>query len=494
MSTLCYSCCRCQRGRRLRTLILALTLSALSACGKPFTTDRGAPATQATAGTEDCAGKVSWLAANFVPSHDAIGDETRDCKFYQAAWQYFLQATQGSAREPAFLQYPDVAGLFGANATPLVPRRHVGIESAALRVAKLPNDPSERPAAAFGSGIRQAGDVQGILADQNGNPIFYSIHVNQAFKKFTEKHVLLTANDLRNAPADLAFSDGTSKSLGVAEYKAAWQVVPDHRSVPPGFIWTVANVPTILRNGNALSLDAAHPRPVTLVLIAFHVAFALDNHPEMIWATFEHLAKDSTADRPISDVAPSAAARPPAMPTIIEGNRDYILFKAHSTVTQSNIPADPTLFNQALQRFDASTPVYRVYPGSKATEDTTDDAVISLNKHMAGLFSKGSDVRSNYRLVGAVWLKHPSTFASGKHFFNLDGQSSDDPKATLSGEAALSSTAMESFTQAPEAFPNCFSCHNTTAVRTNARPSKIIVDAKKLNVSHVMSRFLSELP
>lgn len=488
----------------MRTLILVLAVLSLAACGKQTaanktapaaaTANRTAPVTEPTDGTEECPGNLSWLAASFTPSHAAIDDGAPDCNFYQAAWQFFLQATQGSANKPAFLTYPDVASLFGASATPLVPSSRVGIESAALRVAKLPNDPSERPSASFGSGVRQAGDVQGILADRNGNPIYYSIHVNPAFKDFTKVNGLLTANDLRNASPDLAFSDSTSRSLGVAEYKAAWQVVPDHQPVPPGFIWTVASVPTILRSGNTLSLDAAHPRTITLVLVAFHVAFALDNHPEMIWATFEHLAKDSTASQSISDVAPSAVTRPPATPTIDGGDRDYILFRAHSTAEQSNIPADPTNFDEASQRFAVPTPVYRVYPGSKVTEDAMDDAVVSLNEHMVGLFSGKADVRGNYRLVGAVWLKHPSSFAPGKHFFNLDGQSSDDPNATLSGEAALSSTAMESFTQAPEAFPNCFSCHNTTAVKTNTRPARTLLDAKKLNVSHVMSRFLSELP
>ena len=47
----------------------------------------------------------------------------------------------------------------------------------------------------------------------------------------------------------------------------------------------------------------------------------------------------------------------------------------------------------------------------------------------------------------------------------------DSPFSILGGEDRLSSTSMESFTQAPDSFPNCFSCHNTQPITTNGTPS-----------------------
>jgi hypothetical protein len=367
-------------------------------------------------------------------------------------------------------------------------------------LVQLPNDPTGTNLAAFGSGIRQAGNPQGILVDRFGNPVFYSIHVNPAFQVFTKQNHLLTADDLRNASQTLAINDGApgpdgkSVKLGVAEYKAAWQIVDDPRHIPSGYIWRIASVPTIHRSGDTLTLDPAHPRTVTLVLISLHVAFTVDNHPEMIWATFEHLAPDSTSDNPISDVAPSAVSRPPAAVVIVHPERNYSLFAANSPVSQANAPADPKTFDETTQKFRTVTPIYRVFPGSKVDDDGVDGAVVALDKSMAGLFGRSGDIRGHYRLIGAVWLKKPGSFSFNQHFFNKDGQSTDDPTAMLSGEGALSSTAMESFTQNPDSQPQCFSCHDTARVKTSPAPGKLLVTAKEVNVSHVMSRFLSELP
>jgi hypothetical protein len=68
----------------------------------------------------------------------------------------------------------------------------------------------------------------------------------------------------------------------------------------------------------------------------------------------------------------------------------------------------------------------------------------------------------------------------------------------LAGEDRLSSTAMESFTQAPDNFDNCFTCHNTQAITANGtafdkdtRGIKLL-GPKRINVSHVVSQFVLE--
>ncbi|HEY2516344.1 MAG TPA: hypothetical protein VGI39_35980, partial [Polyangiaceae bacterium] len=73
----------------------------------------------------------------------------------------------------------------------------------------------------------------------------------------------------------------------------------------------------------------------------------------------------------------------------------------------------------------------------------------------------------------------------------------DSPFSILGGEDRLSSTAMESFTQSPSAFPNCFSCHNTQPVTTNGTPSYrdpstqvLLPKPALINVSHLFSEFI----
>lgn len=73
----------------------------------------------------------------------------------------------------------------------------------------------------------------------------------------------------------------------------------------------------------------------------------------------------------------------------------------------------------------------------------------------------------------------------------------DSPFSILGGEDRLSSTSMETFTQAPDAFPNCFSCHNTQPVTINGTPqardptSPLVLSKPALiNVSHLFSEFV----
>jgi hypothetical protein len=100
------------------------------------------------------------------------------------------------------------------------------------------------------------------------------------------------------------------------------------------------------------------------------------------------------------------------------------------------------------------------------------------------------DKRGHYELVGAVWLDDSSRdFKSNMLFQNQDGQCTDDPGVMVAGEDRLSSTAMESFTQNDR--PNCFSCHNTKRV-TEDISGQLILGPKRLNVSHVMSKFLAD--
>jgi hypothetical protein len=438
---------------------------------------------------ETCEGEPSWLTQTSSPDSSAIPDESTDCAFYRSAWQNFLVATGPTGGGTSFLSYPTISDLFGASAAPLFPAAKAGSLSAAIRVAKAPNEISAGGSGTFGSGVRQASDVRGILADDRGRPIYYSIHVNQGFAAFIRSNNLTTGRALRAASETLAFPGG------VAEFKAAWQIVDqDHPGT--GFITTKARVPRLKRVADDLSIDTTNLQEVTLRLIALHVAFTVANHPEMIWATFEH-----TDANGLTDVAPSASSNPNGSTPSVNAGRPFILYPQGSAAASANQPATVADFDEARQHFARATPVFRVFPASKTTETTEDDSVVSINASVRNLLQKRSagDNRARYRLVGAVWLKHPlphngqpGSFVLNGHFSNPAGQSSDDPAATLSGEAALSSTAMESFTQTD--FVNCFSCHNTHHVTRDAPPGETLIEPKLLNVSHVLSRFLSEAP
>jgi hypothetical protein len=181
-------------------------------------------------------------------------------------------------------------------------------------------------------------------------------------------------------------------------------------------------------------------------------------------------------------------------------------------------------FNEMTQTFGQTTSIYRMFPASKSNTIDPDAAISSLNHNVEALFAKAAtdgrlkpnDKRGHYRLVGAQWMDKPEHFKLDSPLQNdetspfveqigrdallkaiqVDG--SDSEFSILAGEDRLSSTAMESFTQAPDSFTNCFSCHNTQAVTAKGVPLKRdidgmkLLDAKQINVSHVLTQFLLE--
>jgi len=206
----------------------------------------------------------------------------------------------------------------------------------------------------------------------------------------------------------------------------------------------------------------------------------------------------------------------------------------------------------------AQTSIFRMFPASKSNITSPDDAITSLNSNVQEIFKNAPnfdpsfDRRWHYRLVGAQWMDKPQFFILDSRLQNdansplvkdpsnfpkmnqadqrdsllqmppdppagfdeaavcasiskdactalkaLANNGSDSGFSILAGEDRMSSTAMESFTQDPGSFFNCFSCHNTQAVAHRGVPftgsGQIkLLDPKLINVSHVFSQIVLE--
>jgi hypothetical protein len=438
----------------------------------------------------------SWLPTTPQPGNDKPDPHPApDCPFYKAAWQRFLVATQPDTNGvPKFLSYATIEDVFGHDVAPQFAKESGGLLSLAPRSLESPN---QTPA--IGAGVRQAVS-RGLLLDQNGHPVFYAIHMNPEFVKFLADNHLHDKDQLISADDQLKFRPG------VMELKSAWQIVDDDSPLPD-YITARARIPILTLASGELK-TTVKTREVRVALLAIHVVFALEDHPEMIWSTFEHINKDG-----IPDTAPTASANPSKIvgdPVL--SNSGFTLYRAGTVACAANRAyTDKDLaeqFNEQTQTFDKGgsifqTSVYRLFPGSKsdghqASDSAPDGEVESINHHMRALFGdskvSATDKRQFYRLVGAVWLDNPTTtFMVGHGFQNKNEESTDDKGAVIAGEGRLSSTAMESFTQSESDFPNCFSCHDTARITddTPGNVGKTILKPKLLNVSHILSKFVS---
>jgi hypothetical protein len=474
---------------------------------------------------EDCAASDEWLPATpAVPMFMPLPHPTTECPFYRGGWQNFLLAMQpDAAGMPAILSWPTIDTTFTSRFKHPANRSYLG-------------------------DVKQAGRRE-ILIDQNGNSLYYGIHMNEAFRQFIADNDLKTSDKLQAYPTTKGY---LFFPPGLAEFKSAWQIVEGDAAAvaaqTAGYVSMVTTVPTLSQNAATKDIveDRDTPRTVTVRLLAIHVVFTLPGHPEFIWASFEHSlgAPDSAAIDGKRDVAPTfEGANPDPMdPTnsMVAGaasDHDFLLYKGGTPVIASNVSKAETELNldSASQKFvvpgttmPEATSIYRMFPASKSNTIVPDEAITSLNNNVEHLFAlkaaalSPSDKRGNYRLVGAQWMDKPDYFTAnfaiqndltspyaqpagqgvgvGQQTFidaiTTDG--SDSPYSILAGEDRMSSTAMESFTQSVGSFENCFRCHDTHAITANGVPLNAnkegikLLDPGLLNVSHVISQFILE--
>jgi hypothetical protein len=508
----------------MKLTILGIGVLLLASCSDPFHIDTTASGGGAL---EDCAASSDWLPNTpAVDMFKPLPHPVTECPFYRGGWQNFLIAMQpvDAQGTPAIFSYPTIDTTFQSS------QQHAAVRSAL-------------------GDIKQAGGRQ-ILVDQNGNSLYYGIHVNQAFSDFIAANGLQTADAIRNAHTatpNLFFP------AGVVEFKSAWQVVEGDAATiaaeTANFISLKTTVPTLSVDPTTHLMveDRDTPRQVTVRLLAIHVVYTLPGHPEFIWASFEHTtgAPDASAvdgHRDVAPIHPGDVNPDPTDPYITRdetdiADTDYLLYKAHTIAKQANLAMDETAlaasFDPTAQKFmNQQTSIYRAYPASKSNTVDADDAITSLNHNVEAVFADAVasnaidptvDKRGNYRLVGGQWMDKPEYFAVdsplqnddsspfaqppsqggvgiGKPAFDMHIQAdgSDSPYSILAGEDRLSSTAMESFTQPPGSFPNCLSCHNTQAINSNGVPCARdstgikLIEPGLLNVSHVISQFLLE--
>lgn len=467
---------------------------------------------------------VPWLPSTPLPQETAIPAPrpASDCQFYRPAWQRFLVATQPNHGLPAFVTYPSFSEMFGSSGTVPGPPNQFMLELSPRNVQR-PNDPSDVIQKLLDDTQAGLDGAQGgYLIDQQGRFLYYSIHVNPAFLQFLRNQNLTTVDGIKHLDPSLTFLGSDSDiqagiNTNVVEYKSAWMIVDEHHP-PSNYFLVPAHVPHYVVNGNSLTQVKRDGKPVfdtvKVALLALHVVFTLPGHPEMIWSTFEHVQTDGSGNA-VRDNAPAALDNPSKSdPGKEVSSDDFPLYKAHTLMKDANAPVQDLktiaqFWDEKTQSFTKGkviqTSVYRPYPGSKTDgsianpDHGEDDEIASINRHATSLFNDAKlkhqiaddDKRQFYRLLGAIWLDQPASGPNPsflvKRSFTIDADhSTDDPGQPIAGEGRLGSTAMESFTEFENGAPNCFSCHDTKAVRHDGP----VLNPARLNVSHVLSKYV----
>lgn len=405
--------------------IVTVTLAACSggvtpgAVGKP--TANADPASV-------CPASASWVS-NPNPPDEIPGGGENFCQFYQFSWQWFLYLMSPSAGNPSLRNFQVQQDY---------PMLQVKGDSCGT-TAKKPvffvrtvKEGDEDTDFVIPERINQAGD-QATIYDQNGNVVFYSIVFGRD---------LCTAPDSGDLPAD------------TTEIKMAWRVID--AADKADYVWMQADV---IPEGNGETIIQE-----TLGLVGYHLVRGTAEHPELVWATFEH--KSNLPDCLNPQSAPSTGW------SFLSASCASCLSSPNSACFNA---CDYNAATKAASLTGTPSQICRVFadgtaPGdNKGAENVAD--VDALNAQLVGPggilsmlpASNPMAVLENYFNVGALWVSDPSQGATSANQRGSLQLANSTMETTFQGTLSLSGSSIQASTSN---VVNCFGCHQYTPGET----------------------------
>ena len=385
-----------------------------------------------------CMADKSWINEPTMPKE--VSSEETFCDFYQFSWQWFLAQTSPSSIENE--RVFETQRVFDPN----IPKDQCNILSLQGKEQMLSQ---LAPRVIKPNQFENVEADGGALYDQNGNILYYGVYYADAQCNATSE----------------GFVEGT------IEIKTAWKILEKVNSD----YYTIVNT--------------VDDKNIVLGLVGIHLAIWTPNHPEMIWATWEH--KDNTALCNGSSKGHEWNFLSKEASKCLNKGSDILSqppeeCSKYNFNTSANVPHEAPLTGtptNICREYQYGNEYTAAINGNSTEENK--QAIEQLNEALVGkkgLLTKlkkndPMHVWSNYEMIGAIWTKNgadsgksPVTTASGK----------GDPTSPQRGSLELTNMSMESFQQGDQSYiPNCFGCHNYTK-------------ENPLNVSHIQSKLKSQ--
>lgn len=268
----------------------------------------------------------------------------------------------------------------------------------------------------------QAGGGATIYA-QDGNVVYYSVRFNKALCQLSSSAVELQKQNITNFPA------------GSMEMKFGWKVLSKAE---------------IDSNSFVTQEQIIDKKPVTLGLAGMHLVTATADHPEFIWATYEHKTNtpDCTPPTPQSDTGWTFADA--------KCTAGLPAFAAKGNACNFNSP----LKNQTSPT-GVATNICRVYPFGSAKDDANAAEnvadIAAQNTGLLALLAKpetpaAMKVLSHYFTVGALWVSNTGQ--------NSGGVGVPNERGSLRLANSVAETDYQHVDLTSTFASNCFGCHN----------------------------------
>jgi len=404
-----------------------------------------------------------------------------DCQFHQWSWEAFVWATALDARgAPRFLGLPTIGDLSAG-------RSAAGPRTLTLATRGLHG----HNGAIEGTGAIVEADGNMLVA-ANGYPVYASVHMNDSYFATVRRNRVATGDYQRNPDSDYF-------DVGAAVFKATWLRLEPGPALPDGAFVTKAQVPVLTTFLTADNTLYATPDGTTVTvdvaLVGLHVVGQTVNHPEFLWATFEH--KDNSPRFRDGSFDPTSTASDPRSYTLYRGGTPFDQtnqpstqttasstaspLSAPSTTITTTLAATPTFtFDPETQKFSpASNAVLANRTGGETFSPDGPANIDKINTAAHTLLNQQPPAQrrfANYDLIGTVWMQ-PGAF----------GLTSNQSNAV--GSVNLANVTAETFVQnftgttTPSTVGNCFSCHNATTFQDVAPMPNL--KARRIAISHV---------
>ncbi|WOT04720.1 mannan-binding lectin [Shewanella youngdeokensis] len=362
----------------------------------------------------ECSADSSWFTSPSLPSEvkqsNGPGDSSF-CDFYQFSWQTFAYLMAKSTTQPAVLNFQDSSQFSvlevntdgsPANSCDDKPNAHMLF----IRSAK----PQENGTTfTIPERIGQAGGGATIY-DQNKNVVYYDVRFSKNMCQVDK----IKQQD--NFPG------------GTTELKTAWKVMGANDN-PNDFITMEANITPV-------KPDEVNPNKTLLGLVGFHLAVATPDHPEFVWATFEHQVNAPDCTLPQTTTGWSFASES-CTASLKAGKTDCDF---NNPTAQTKITGEPT-------------EICRVHPYGSAKGDLKYDdnvgSITSLNDNVQPFLTGQFAVLKNYFNVGALWVSDIKK-----------GSSIDNQRGSLRLANTVAETEYQDVDLSSPFISNCFGCHN----------------------------------
>lgn len=367
---------------------------------------------------------------------------TTNCMFQQWAWQKFLWLTKPEGNNPLFL---DSLIQVTSHMQPVTQ------QSGATVV--LTDTAQAGPGA-----ILKTNPAFNSTGDQV--TVFYSIHIDQTLQNAATTYLAQIAS------GTLPPNNTATFPIGSLEVKMAWV---ETSALPSSEVSNYFTTTAAYANGSGYENKE-------VALLGMHVVGVVINHPEFIWATFEH-----SSMAPVYDATNGTVSSSDQTLLFAQGSASNI-----DGIRWDGSTSQPRTADQAFALFKYGVPLDAGggYMSTSQQEPENFNNIDGLNTCVAANLT---DVWKNYFYNGAIWINTDGLTPTQQAdtIVSLAGNIKHvTPGSIARGSTNCANLSMETFVQTFESsaskidasnLVNCFTCHNANGFSSGTPVSPLYI-------------------